>query len=427
MQWIKDIEDAIDGAAASAVFVVTLPRARSMQVRVGIQGMMSVADVLVSRISGVIGRSGQYRCFARFIGMEVVVVVPGLARLGEISALGEEIRQICAEPMAIELEQFGVDPVVGIAISPDDGKTARLLISRAQIAADNGAMTHTKAPIFFAAPMAEVAEMTCRIEMELRNAIDNRGFRIVFQPQFSVASQEFAAAEVLVRWDHPLFGTIPPSEFIPIAEAAGMVRALGSLVLHEAVIQMTEFRGKTKALDLAVNVSPSQLLEEDFVYEVDDLLKSTGMDPRALTIEITEGELLFDIDTAIRQLQHLRKLGVKTSVDDFGAGFSNLAYLHRLPLDQFKIDRRFVQEISDDPRAETLLRSTIGLGRGLGLEVCVEGVETRRQYHTLKNLGCDLIQGYLFARPVPIEELAVLAVTRPALALGDKRGHLLST
>ena len=405
MQWIEELEDAVDAAEGSAVFVVALPRIRNMQIRLGIQGMQHVADVLISRVKNYLRASCGYQPFARFSGMEVIIAVPGLMRLGEISALGERIRQICNEPMALDGERYGLDSVVGIAISPDDGVTAKDLVAKAQIAADNASLTHARGPIFFAGPMAKVADLACRIEMDLRLAIENRALSIVFQPQFDIANSVYSAAEVLVRWDHPVYGIIPPGDFIPIAESAGLVSQLGSLVLHESVIQMNEFRRDVFPLDLAVNVSPSQLVQEDFIYEIDDLLRSVGMPAKHLMIEITEGELIFDIDMAIHQLAELRRFGVRTSIDDFGAGFSNLAYLHRLPLDQIKIDRRFVQHLNSDPRSITLLRSSIELGRGLGLEVCVEGVESQRQLEILQQMGCNLVQGYLFAKPTPITEL----------------------
>lgn len=413
MLWMNEIDEAVTSADASAVFVVALPRIRRMQIRAGVQGMQHIADLLVTRVKSAVRQAGYSKVFARFSGMEVITIVPGLKKLGEIASLGETIRQCCSRPLAIENERFGIDAIVGISISPDDGRSAKDLISRAQIAADNGTLTHARAPIFFAGPMAQVADTACRIEMELRSALENRGFNIVFQPQYATKQKGFAAAEALVRWNHPSHGVIPPSDFIPIAEAAGLVSELGSYVLHEAVVQINEFRLKHAPLDLAVNVSPSQLVQEDFVDEVDDLLRSVGMPAEALTIEVTEGELLFDIDMAIHQLSALRRLGVRSSIDDFGAGFSNLAYLHRLPLDQVKVDRSFVQQLGTDEKAITLLRSTIELGQGLGLEVCVEGVEDIAQYKLLEKLGCDLIQGYLFSRPLPVNELAPLVKNPP--------------
>lgn len=405
MQWMNELEDAVSEAEASAVFVVGMPRIRSMQIHLGVQGMQHLADVMVSRVRSLIRSYGRYTPFVRYSGLELIVIVPDLVKLGEISALAEKIRQVCNAPLSIARNRLGVDCMVGVAISPDDGSSASELISKAQIAADNAISTHTKAPMFFAGPMAQVADLACRIEIELRGAIDNRAFDVVFQPQFQPSSKQFVAAEVLVRWDHPIYGAIPPGDFIPIAESAGLVRQLGSLVLQESVILMSEFRRQCMPLELAVNVSPTQLMQVDFVDEVQDLLGSVDMPPEALTVEITEGELLFDIDHAIHQLESLRKLGVRTSIDDFGAGFSNLAYLHRLPLDQIKIDRSFIRQLKEDDRSVTLLRSAIELGKGLGLEVCVEGVETWQQYGVLESLGCDLIQGYLFSRPVSITKL----------------------
>jgi EAL domain-containing protein (putative c-di-GMP-specific phosphodiesterase class I) len=220
-------------------------------------------------------------------------------------------------------------------------------------------------------------------------------------------------AEALVRWQHPEHGLVPPAEFIPLAEETGLILAVGDKVLDTACRQLAQWatRSDRAHLSIAVNVSAQQLREENFVATVLDALARTGAEPSRLKLELTESVLVDNVEDIIGKMMLLRTKGVVFSLDDFGVGYSSLSYLKRLPLGQLKIDRSFVRDVLDDPNDAVIARAIVTLAQSLGLGVIAEGVETEAQRQFLADAGCQAYQGYLFCRPLPIEDFEVFADT----------------
>jgi EAL domain-containing protein (putative c-di-GMP-specific phosphodiesterase class I) len=250
--------------------------------------------------------------------------------------------------------------------------------------------------------------------------MDRNELNIHFQPLADLESGRIVGFEALLRWNHPQIGPISPEVFVPLAEEAGLIVRLGDWVLREACSVAAKWNPPLK---LSVNLSPLQFLQDDLVGSIEQVLSHTGLDPRRLDLEVTEGLLIKDAEGALAVLKRLKALGVQISMDDFGTGYSSLSYFRMFPFDKVKIDRSFVQEITANPQARAIIRSVIGLGRGLGMPVVAEGVETIEQLEALRAEGCDQVQGYLISRPNPIGHFygVVLAPAAPIEVKGVRR------
>ena len=262
---------------------------------------------------------------------------------------------------------------------------------------------------FFDPRMQQAVQERLRLEDEIRRGLTAGEFVIHFQPQIE-RHRGIVGAEVLVRWQHPQRGLLSPFHFIGPAERAGLIETLDFVVLTQACEQLAAWAKQPRwaTLTLAVNLSASLLYQADFVDRVLALLERTGANPRLLKLEITESLLLDDMEEAVVRMRTLKQHGIRFSIDDFGTGYSSMAYLQRLPLDQLKIDQSFVRQLVDDVSSQTIIRATCALASGLNLEVIAEGVETEEQRLLLVANGCDMFQGYLFSRPVPLEAFEAL-------------------
>jgi EAL domain-containing protein (putative c-di-GMP-specific phosphodiesterase class I) len=252
------------------------------------------------------------------------------------------------------------------------------------------------------------AEVSARasLESDLRQSISAGHFILHYQPQVNHEGQ-LLGAEALIRWQHPSRGLVAPAEFIPLAESTGLILPLGRWVLYSACQQLAAWAEQPKlaGLTLAINVSARQFHHRDFVDDVLAALKEAGANPARLELELTESQLVEDVEAMIVKLTQLRSRGVRFSLDDFGTGYSSLSYLKRLPLDHLKIDRSFVRDLLSDPNDATIVRAIVALGGSLDLEVIAEGVESPEQHAALLQLGCHKFQGYLFGAPGPVAAL----------------------
>jgi EAL domain-containing protein (putative c-di-GMP-specific phosphodiesterase class I) len=242
----------------------------------------------------------------------------------------------------------------------------------------------------------------------LRTAIEQRDLTLLYQPKVELSSGRVVGAEALLRWHHPELGQIPPDEFIPIAESTGLIQPLGHFVLETALDQAQAWQQGGLSFGLAVNLSVRNLLEPTLVERVAELITRAGVAPGTLTLEITESGVMTDPEAAIAVLWGLRRVGVRLSVDDFGTGYSSLAYLKRLPVDEVKLDKSFVLNMTGDANDAAIVRSTIELAHNLGLQLVAEGIEDQETLELLAALGCDLAQGYHLARPMPADQLVRL-------------------
>lgn len=264
---------------------------------------------------------------------------------------------------------------------------------------------------FFDPAMQTAMNERSALEADLRVAVESGQLSLHYQPQID-GNRRVIGAEVLLRWAHPARGTVPPDEFITLAEETGLILPIGLWVLESACTQIKAWSAfpATRALQLAVNVSARQFRQPEFVAQVNQVLTETGADPTRLKIELTESILIDNVADTIARMQALKALGVRFSADDFGTGFSSLSYLKRLPLDQLKIDHAFVRDIASDPSDAAIMQTIVTLGKILGLDVIAEGVETEAQLDRLIEFGCFAYQGYLFAEPLPLAEFERFAI-----------------
>jgi EAL domain-containing protein (putative c-di-GMP-specific phosphodiesterase class I) len=257
---------------------------------------------------------------------------------------------------------------------------------------------------FFAEEMHQAAQARMVLEADLRRALVHGEFEVYYQPVIDLHSGAVSGSEALVRWNHPERGMVMPLEFIPLCEEVGLIVPLGEWVLRESCTALRGWQERCTGRatpGVSVNLSPRQLQQPDLVESVARVLRETGADPAALVLEITESALLDDSEATLAALTGLHNLGLRLAIDDFGTGYSALSYLQRFPISVLKIDRSFIQGMARSGERSALVRAILALGQALGLNVVAEGIETNEQREQLQALGCDLGQGYLFARPVP--------------------------
>jgi diguanylate cyclase len=275
----------------------------------------------------------------------------------------------------------------------------------------------------YADGMAQAARTKLELLEDLAGAVAGGQLEVHYQPTISLADGETTGYEALLRWHHPSRGTVPPVEFIPLAEDGGHIVEIGRWVLTQATAQAALWSEQAgRPIDVAVNLSPRQLADDDVVLAVREALAASGLPARQLTLEVTEGVLVRDVDHVVHQLHALRALGVRIAIDDFGTGYSSLSYLRRLPADIIKIDRSFVQELGPGGPSTTLVASIIELARSLHLDVVAEGVETSEQHAALETLSCSHAQGYLFGHPRPAADQSPVAVRAVPVSAGEAAG-----
>jgi diguanylate cyclase (GGDEF)-like protein len=330
---------------------------------------------------------------ARLGGDEFAILLPSVRHAKEARAIAERARRALEQPFDIGALTLVVGASLGIALAPDHGEIATVLLQRADVAMYAAKASHAGV-VVYTADVDTHSPRRLALVGDLRRAIAHEELLVHFQPKADVRTGDIIGAEALVRWLHPTDGYIPPDEFIPIAERTGMIHDLTAQVLNRALEQCAAWRRGGRRIDVAVNVSASSLLNLDFPDEVRRLLTTASVAPSSLTLEITESSIMADPIRSIRVLSALSATGVQLAIDDFGTGYSSLSQLKQLPVDELKIDRSFIMDMVSDDDDATIVRSTIDLGHNLGLRLVAEGVEDRETWRRLGKLGCDVAQGY---------------------------------
>ncbi|WP_337268416.1 bifunctional diguanylate cyclase/phosphodiesterase [Oryzifoliimicrobium ureilyticus] len=347
---------------------------------------------------------------ARLGGDEFAIIKPLRHAKETAQALALKISAHLAEPIALDGQHVSVGCSIGIALFPQHGTTADVLMRRADVSLYRAKEKREGGFCLFEASMEEKAERERVLRNELRGALGRNEFRLVYQPIFDASSGTAVCCEALIRWEHPVIGSISPAEFIPAAESTGLIREIGRWVLKEACLAASSWPANIK---VAVNLSPLQFGGFQLASDVTSALEGAGLLPDRLELEITEGIFLQDSEENIATLQQLKALGVHIALDDFGTGFSSLSYLRSFPFDKIKIDQSFVKGLPHSQDSLSIVRAIIALGRSFGSTITAEGVETLQQLALLSDEGCDECQGYFFARPLdPDTVLARLAPSR---------------
>jgi diguanylate cyclase (GGDEF)-like protein len=336
---------------------------------------------------------------ARLRGDKFGLVMPGT---GEAAALAAAQAARDAISRAIWINQVvQVSANVGLVMAPRDGGTREILTRRAELALRTARRRGRGLVVQFSLEMETQFDDRRFIKRELSRALATRSFEVHYQPIVKAEGGAIVGVEALLRWNHPSRGFIPPSEFVRVAEEAGLMDQLGEFVLRRALSDA----GRWPNLYVAVNLSPVQVRDRRFVDLVSDVLAETAINPSRVVLEVTEGILIDDPLTAKARLEDLRALGVSLALDDFGSGYSSLGYLQQLPFDKLKIDRGFVAALDRSANTGVIIQAIVALGRALGMSVLIEGVETEEQRVLLRLAGCNEMQGYLFAKPAPREEI----------------------
>jgi diguanylate cyclase (GGDEF)-like protein/PAS domain S-box-containing protein len=348
---------------------------------------------------------------ARLGGDEFVVLLDfnqgGLAEAARGAAIvGEHILAALSEPYQIDGNEHHSSSSIGITLFDQVQQNVGEVLKRADLAMYQAKSGGRNTMRFFDPEMLAAVSARAALEADLRQALPREQLELYYQPQVD-GDGKMTGVEALLRWQHPRLGFVPPDNFIALAEESGLILPIGLWVLRTACAQLALWAGRaaTAHLDIAVNVSVRQFRHADFVSQIMDVLACSGADPRHLKLELTESLMVDDMEVTIAKMAALKAQGVSFSLDDFGTGYSSLAYLKRLPLDQLKIDQSFVRDVLTDPNDAAIARTIVALAQSLGLTVIAEGVETEAQRSFLARHGCHACQGYLYSRPLPIEQL----------------------
>ena len=353
---------------------------------------------------------------ARLAGDEFTVTLVALRRPQDAAMVAQRILGELAQPFVIDGEEIVVTASLGIALYPLDGASADALLKNADTAMYRAKELGKNTYQFFADDMNKTAVAKLTLESELRKALERKQFVLHYQPKIDARSGVIVGVEALIRWSHPEWGLMAPGHFIPLAEEAGLIIAIGDWVLETACEQIGLWReAGLPTVSVAINLSSPSFRQRDLVQRVRAALLRNDVQARLLQLEATESMMMSNVEHTLSTLNELRQIGVKLSIDDFGTGYSSLSYLRRFPIDQLKVDRSFVSDMGHDRDAAAIVGAIVSLGRSLNLEVVAEGVETPQQAQLLRGMGCQLLQGFLFSRPVPADKMAALLRAGPLM------------
>ena len=374
---LRDVNDSLGHTAGDRLVAEVARRLRAL----------APAAALVGRVGGdefaVTMRTGSADCAA---------------------VLATHLHAALQEPMDFGALTLDVDTAVGVAVHPDHGSEPATLLQRADLATHAAKATPAGVRLFN--PGLESRSVRrLGLAGDLRRALETDELDIYFQPKVALRDRRLVGVECLARWEHPTHGSVAPEDFVAVAEHTGQLSRLTDAVLMAGLRRCREWVEAGRPLGVAVNLSPRTLLDPDFPGRVEELLGEYGVEPDRLTLEITEDGVVGDTDRPLPTLRRLHEIGVRLAVDDFGTGYSSLSYLRRLPVNEVKVDRTFVQGMATDPGDLAIVRAVVDLSRHFGLTVVAEGVESELTLNLLEEMGCDIGQGFLFSRPLPYERL----------------------
>jgi len=399
-----NLREALTAAAGSSVgvAVINLNRFRRINEHLG----YSVGDAVLANVASRLSSVPSVASAVARLAADQFAAFTRLRDPKDLQAWGTSLLLALSEPVIVEAQPIDISATIGLAASLVDAPAADDLLRCADLALEQA--RREKRPL---AMYEEALDPATRDQLsllgELRHAVEHDELRLFFQPKIELETGRVAGAEVLLRWQHPTRGLLSPAAFIPFAEQTGFIRRITRWTLDRAIAQAAEWHRAGNALQLAVNISAEDIADVRFDTRVAGLLTRHQLPPSLLILELTESGFIEDPNQALSMLDALAALGVNLSIDDFGTGYSSLSHLARMPANEVKIDRSFVQGLESDVEYAAVVRSAIDMGHSLGMKVVAEGIETEVAAQLLRNFGCDIAQGYLYARPMPCQDLEI--------------------
>jgi len=403
-----------------ALLFIDLDRFKTINDSLGHQVGDRLLKLVAERLKECVDKNS---LLARLGGDEFMVMMINPPSMDAVEALAHSINIVISKTFELDYYKLNTTCSIGISLYPEDSCESHILLRDADTAMYNAKAKGGNRYQFYTDEMNQKVNSRLTIETELRRAIKENEFIIHYQPQVNAHTGELEGAEALVRWIHPTAGMVAPDEFIPIAEETGLIRDIGDWVLDQACQTFKQWNDEAELnLSVAVNVSVRQL-DDSFVLRVQEILNQSRLGEEHLELEITESLLMDNIQENVRILESINRLGIRFAMDDFGTGYSSLSYLRQFPISKLKIDRSFVNDITDDPDDEAIIRAIIAMGQTLKLKVIAEGVENHQQLILLQTMGCDSYQGYFFSKPLPKEEFYKKYI-QPSIQIIEKNRQL---
>ncbi|WP_194713179.1 bifunctional diguanylate cyclase/phosphodiesterase [Noviherbaspirillum soli] len=416
-RFLRTLDAEIHAAAASGecVGVLALSLERLQEI-IDLMGH-AAGDTLLRQVAQLLRQAAPDASLARTMSNQFALSIRCDDGRGSLAAFAARLHGALSDAMPVGQRDFYLGPAIGIASSSDDGSAAEELLRRADVARHRAAGEGQDAVQFFSESSHLVLDERLAMESQLRQALQRGELRLVYQPKVDIPSGRVTGFEALLRWTSPVLGDVPPTRFIPIAEASGAIVSIGAWVVEEACRQMRAWQDSLgQQVKVAVNLSPRQFHRDALVPMLRQCLAASSIAPGSLELEITESTVMASHEDIDVLLHDIRSLGVDIAIDDFGTGYSSLAYLKRLPAQCLKIDRAFIRDLGHDEDSLAIVRTIVSLCHGLKMTVVAEGVETPRQLELLRELGCHAYQGYLFSRPLEAEAVPLLLRARNAAA-----------
>ena len=405
-----------------AVAFLDLDRFKQINDTLGHEAGDQLLQEVATRLQGCVRDSDTV---ARLGGDEFVVLLPELEDGKLAATVAHKILGVLAKPFTLIGHEFRITASIGISVYPRDGQDEQTLTKNADIAMYQAKAEGKNNFQFYSEQLNANSLERLTLESSLRHALERDEFRLYYQAKRDIRTGCISGMEALLRWEHPDLGTVTPMQFIPIAEETGLIVPIGKWVLKTACLQSVAWQNEgLPPFGIAVNMTERQFLDESLLQDLASILKSTGMNPQLLELELTESLLIRDVENTLRILTGLKSLGIRIAVDDFGTGYSSLATLQRFPLDTVKIDRSFIGDLVGPAEDSGLADAIISMGKSLSLTVIVQGVETKEQADFLRAHACDELQGFYFNRPLPANQFAQLmrAQTANITYVGTRAG-----
>jgi len=362
----------------------------------------TVGDKVLKRIATMLNQFfDKKEIISRLTGDEFAIVIKGQSNIDELSKLSQKIINHLSQPFKVLQNEIFISLSIGVVTSQIKSESATDYLRDAEIALNKAKKLGRGRFKIFDKKMHTSLLQQWNLESELQKAYKNKDFEIFFQPIYSTKNKKIYSFETLMRWNHPRFGYIAPNKFLQAAEDIGIINPLDRWVMSSGSARIRELSEKfNHEFNISVNLSPMQFALSSLPGYVKEVLKKTRINASCLHLEITENALLSDIKSALRIMNSLKELGVKLTLDDFGTGFASLSYLRKLPIDTLKIDKSFIKGLTTSDQDKAVIKMLINLTKELNLKVIAEGVETKKEFNTLSNMGCDLLQGYYISRPL---------------------------